>query len=158
MTLHLSLETYCSELLHFSIHIFSFHDPTPTLLFPFHQFVNLFLSVCLSVRLSVAKVQLGNHIYDLVDRYVRKLDQELQKYKMELEADNAGITETLEQKCLKEMAAHPQVTLNSHKSERRKEGSRKKGRVPGGGSAGSGGGGGGGESSSASAGKSILLA
>ena len=50
---------------------------------------------------------------------------------MELEADNAGITETLEQKCLKEMASHPQVTLNNHKSDRRKDGSRRKGR-PGG--------------------------
>ena len=71
---------------------------------------------------------MGNHIYELVDRYVRKLDQELQKYKMELEADNAGITEQLEQKCLKEMSTHPQVSLNNHKSERRKEGSRKKAR------------------------------
>ena len=50
---------------------------------------------------------------------------------MELEADNAGITETLELKCLKEMAAHPQVSLNNHKSDRRKDGSRRKGR-PGG--------------------------
>ncbi|KAL1441044.1 hypothetical protein MTO96_008796 [Rhipicephalus appendiculatus] len=31
-----------------------------------------------------------------VDRYLRRLDQELQKFKMELEADNAGITEVLE--------------------------------------------------------------
>ena len=31
-----------------------------------------------------------------VDRYLRKLDQELSKFKMELEADHAGITEVLE--------------------------------------------------------------
>lgn len=31
-----------------------------------------------------------------VDRHLRKLDQELAKFKMELEADNAGITEILE--------------------------------------------------------------
>lgn len=31
-----------------------------------------------------------------VDRHLRKLDQELSKFKMELEADNAGITEVLE--------------------------------------------------------------
>ena len=31
-----------------------------------------------------------------VDRHLRKLDQELAKFKMELEADNAGITEVLE--------------------------------------------------------------
>jgi hypothetical protein len=32
-----------------------------------------------------------------VDKHLRKLDQELTKFKMELEADNAGITEVLEQ-------------------------------------------------------------
>lgn len=32
-----------------------------------------------------------------VDKHLRKLDQELTKFKMELEADNAGITEILEQ-------------------------------------------------------------
>ena len=47
---------------------------------------------------------------------------------MELEADNAGITETLEQKCLKEMATQPQLSLNNHKSERRKDCARRKGR------------------------------
>jgi len=36
----------------------------------------------------------------LVDRHLRKLDQELSKFKMELEADNAGITEILEQRSL----------------------------------------------------------
>nr|CAB3256153.1 inhibitor of growth protein 3 [Phallusia mammillata] len=46
------------------------------------------------------KVQLANQIYDLVDRHLRKLDQELSKFKMELEADNAGITEILEQRSL----------------------------------------------------------
>jgi hypothetical protein len=35
-------------------------------------------------------------MYDLVDRYLRRLDQELHKFKMELEADNRGITEVLE--------------------------------------------------------------
>ncbi|KAG8005406.1 Inhibitor of growth protein 3, partial [Nibea albiflora] len=34
-----------------------------------------------------------------VDRHLRKLDQELAKFKMELEADNAGITEILERRC-----------------------------------------------------------
>ena len=42
------------------------------------------------------KVQLANQMYDVVDRHLRKLDQELAKFKMELEADNAGITEVLE--------------------------------------------------------------
>ncbi len=33
-----------------------------------------------------------------MERYLRKLDQELSKFKMELEADNAGITEVLERR------------------------------------------------------------
>lgn len=44
------------------------------------------------------KVNLANQIYELVDRYLRRLDQELQKFKIELEADNAGITEILERR------------------------------------------------------------
>lgn len=36
----------------------------------------------------------------LVDRYLRKLDQELLKFQLELEADNRGITEILEKKSI----------------------------------------------------------
>ncbi|XP_071961053.1 inhibitor of growth protein 3-like [Antedon mediterranea] len=46
------------------------------------------------------KVQMTNQIYEQVDRHLRKLDQELAKFKMELEADNAGITEILERRSL----------------------------------------------------------
>ncbi|RXN15492.1 inhibitor of growth 3 [Labeo rohita] len=52
------------------------------------------------------KVQLANQIYDLVDRHLRKLDQELAKFKMELEADNAGITEILERQRKYSTPAH----------------------------------------------------
>ncbi|XP_052778965.1 inhibitor of growth protein 3-like [Mya arenaria] len=62
------------------------------------------------------KVQLANHIYDLVDRHLRKLDQELSKFKMELEADNAGITEILEKRSL-EMDKPP---AQNHRVEKRK--------------------------------------
>lgn len=58
------------------------------------------------------KVQLANQIYDLVDRHLRKLDQELAKFKMELEADNAGITEVLERRSL-EMDT-PSEPVNNH--------------------------------------------
>lgn len=37
-------------------------------------------------------------MHDLVERYLRRLDQELHKFKMELEADNKGITEVLEKR------------------------------------------------------------
>jgi len=64
------------------------------------------------------KVQLANHIYELVDRHSRRLDQELQKFKMELEADNSGITEILEKRSL-ELDKPPPGVAN-HKSEKRR--------------------------------------
>lgn len=65
------------------------------------------------------KVQIANQIYDLVDRYLRRLDQELQKFKMELEADNAGITEILERRSL-ELDNPPQPVNHQPKAEKRK--------------------------------------
>ncbi|KAK9505315.1 hypothetical protein O3M35_009399 [Rhynocoris fuscipes] len=44
------------------------------------------------------KVQLANQMYDLVARYLKRLDQETHKFKLELEADNIGITEILEKR------------------------------------------------------------
>ncbi|KAK3768346.1 hypothetical protein RRG08_031136 [Elysia crispata] len=64
------------------------------------------------------KVQLANHIYELVDRHSRRLDQELSKFKMELEADNAGITETLEKRSLE--LDKPPPGLSNHKAEKRR--------------------------------------
>uniref|UniRef100_A0A1B0GMN4 Inhibitor of growth protein N-terminal histone-binding domain-containing protein n=2 Tax=Phlebotomus papatasi TaxID=29031 RepID=A0A1B0GMN4_PHLPP len=46
------------------------------------------------------KVQLASQMYDLVDRYLRRLDSELYKFKCELEADHNGITEILEKRSL----------------------------------------------------------
>ncbi|XP_070997333.1 inhibitor of growth protein 3-like isoform X2 [Oncorhynchus clarkii lewisi] len=54
-----------------------------------------------------------NHFYEKVDRHLRKLDQELAKFKMELEADNAGITEILERRSL-EMDSPSQPVNNHH--------------------------------------------
>ncbi|KAK7102868.1 inhibitor of growth protein 3-like [Littorina saxatilis] len=79
------------------------------------------------------KVQLANHIHELVDRYTRRLDQELSKFKMELEADNAGITEMLEKRSLeldkppapqvpqraeKRRAPHSTASLHNHTDKR----------------------------------------
>ncbi|CAL1541796.1 unnamed protein product [Lymnaea stagnalis] len=64
------------------------------------------------------KVQLANHIYELVDRHSRRLDQELSKFKMELEADNAGITEVLEKRSLE--LDKPLPNFTNHKSEKRR--------------------------------------
>lgn len=46
------------------------------------------------------KVQLANQMYDLVERYLRRLDSELFNFKCELEADHNGITEILEKRSL----------------------------------------------------------
>ncbi|XP_076801115.1 inhibitor of growth protein 3-like isoform X2 [Clavelina lepadiformis] len=66
------------------------------------------------------KVQLANQIYDLVDRHLRKLDQELSKFKMELEADNAGITEILEQRSLELDNPTSQQRSGGHSSRERR--------------------------------------
>lgn len=42
------------------------------------------------------KVQLANSMADSMAKYMRRLDQDLMKFKMELEADNCGITEIIE--------------------------------------------------------------
>lgn len=46
------------------------------------------------------KVAIATQIHDLVERYLRRLDSELFKFKCELEADNNGITEILEKRSL----------------------------------------------------------
>ena len=50
------------------------------------------------LQIADDKVQLANGLYGVVQRFVSKLDQELLKFKIELEADNAGITEVLERR------------------------------------------------------------
>jgi inhibitor of growth protein 3 len=44
------------------------------------------------------KCNITSHMHELVSRYLTRLDQELEKFKNELEADNAGITEILERR------------------------------------------------------------
>ncbi|XP_054730533.1 inhibitor of growth protein 3 [Anastrepha obliqua] len=46
------------------------------------------------------KVNIATQIHELVERYLRRLDSELFKFKCELEADNNGITEILEKRSL----------------------------------------------------------
>lgn len=61
------------------------------------------------------KVQVAEECYSLVDRYLRKLDDELHKFKMELEADNRGITELLEKHSLEMDAAPSMVNLKENR-------------------------------------------
>lgn len=46
--------------------------------------------------LTEEKVQLANSMVDSMGKYMRRLDQDIMKFKMELEADNCGITEIIE--------------------------------------------------------------
>jgi inhibitor of growth protein 3 len=64
------------------------------------QFENIKKDYYKVVEDSEEKVQLSNQVYELVDRYLRRLDTELLKFKCELEADNQGITELLEKRSL----------------------------------------------------------
>lgn len=61
------------------------------------------------------KVQLATQMYKLVDKYLRRLDQEIAKFKMELETDNKGISEILEKRSLE----LDQPTANSSHMENR---------------------------------------
>ncbi|XP_067935879.1 inhibitor of growth protein 3-like [Watersipora subatra] len=63
-----------------------------------------------AVEQTDEKVQLASQIYEMVDRHLRKLDVELSKFKMELEADNAGITELLEKRSL-ELDVEPKENI-----------------------------------------------
>ncbi|XP_072944670.1 inhibitor of growth protein 3 [Epargyreus clarus] len=67
------------------------------------------------------KVTLANQMYDLVDRYLRRLDTELHKFKCELEADNKGITELLEKRSLDldVNTNHTSTSNNNHYKESR---------------------------------------
>lgn len=58
------------------------------------------------------KVQLAGQMYDLVERYLRRLDSELYKFKCELEADNNGITEILEKRSLEMDGSSSASALN----------------------------------------------
>jgi hypothetical protein len=53
------------------------------------------------LKLTTKKIDLANESYDFVDRYYKKLENDLDKFKMELEADYSGLTETLEKRMLR---------------------------------------------------------
>lgn len=55
---------------------------------------------------SDEKVNLTTMMHDLVRRYLAKLDQEITKFKMELEADSPGVTEILEKSIINSFKTH----------------------------------------------------
>ena len=52
------------------------------------------------MKITDAKINLANQSHDFVEKYFKKLENDLHKFKMELEADYAGVTETLEKRKL----------------------------------------------------------
>lgn len=64
-------------------------------------------------------------MYELVDKYLRRLDSELHKFKCELEADNKGITEVLEKRSLEldTPVTTPSITSQQQQKENRYESS-----------------------------------
>lgn len=65
-----------------------------------NEYVNIRKDYYKVLEDSDEKVQIANQMYDLVERYLRRLDSELHKFKCELEADNHGITDILEKRSL----------------------------------------------------------
>jgi hypothetical protein len=51
-------------------------------------------------KLSTKKINLADEAHEFVERYFKKLENDLNKFKMELEADYSGLTETLEKRML----------------------------------------------------------
>lgn len=64
------------------------------------DFKNLMKDYYRTLEDADEKVHLANHMYDFVERYLRRLDTELYKFKCELEADHSGITTVLEKRSL----------------------------------------------------------
>lgn len=64
------------------------------------------------------KVALSTQMHELVERYLRRLDNELFKFKCELEADNNGITEILEKRSLELDGGSSMSHLGTQKENR----------------------------------------
>lgn len=52
------------------------------------------------MTISEEKVALANQMNEIINKYSKRLQHDLNKFKMELEADNAGVTEMLEKRNL----------------------------------------------------------
>ncbi|CAI8046243.1 Inhibitor of growth protein 3, partial [Geodia barretti] len=63
-----------------------------------HQYQQLCKEYDKTVKESQEKVKLATQVYDLLERHMRRLEHDLNRFTIELEADTAGITEILEQR------------------------------------------------------------
>lgn len=83
--------------------------------------VSFFCHVLHVIELFLFKVHLASQMYESVDKYLRRLDSELHKFKCELEADNKGITEVLEKRSLDLDAPNSATSTSSLQKENRFE-------------------------------------
>ncbi|KAJ6222416.1 hypothetical protein RDWZM_000961 [Blomia tropicalis] len=72
------------------------------------------------LEITEENVTTATKLIELIEKYSRKLDQETLKFKIELEADHAGITEILEKRSLE--MDHPPNHGSNHLREKRKMG------------------------------------
>ncbi|CAF1099720.1 unnamed protein product [Adineta steineri] len=56
------------------------------------------------LKMNTVKISLANDSHEFVERYFKKLENDLHKFKMELEADYSGLTEVLEKRTLKSLS------------------------------------------------------
>jgi len=52
------------------------------------------------LEITTKKINLANQSHDFIERYYKKLENDLQKFKIELETDYSGLTEILEKRML----------------------------------------------------------
>lgn len=55
------------------------------------------------MEITTTKMNLANESHDFIERYYKKLENDLHKFKMELEADYSGLTEILEKRMLNKL-------------------------------------------------------
>ncbi|KAH7641272.1 inhibitor of growth protein 3 [Dermatophagoides farinae] len=72
------------------------------------------------IEYSFEKFSIAIQLGELIDKYYRRLEMDLQKFKLELEADNAGITERLEKRISE---SDNVVSTNYSRGEKRKHAS-----------------------------------
>jgi hypothetical protein len=61
------------------------------------------------LKMTTTKMNLANESHEFVERYYKKLENDLNKFKMELEADYSGLTEILENRMLMKFIDQNQV-------------------------------------------------
>lgn len=70
-----------------------------------------------TMKYAEDKVQIADQMHDIMVVLIQRLDVELEKFKLELEADHAGITEELEKRSLELDRLNNELSNNNHDSK-----------------------------------------